>query len=287
MPLEVAVAKHDEVARLLVVLGAELNLPTQYSLNDFGRNSQFTILDYLRVASSEVNEVVTRKKVEDGSLEDNEDDHSAPPAGAHTIEDKGSVADDPAWKTEIRRLVLEFEASSTVQANIAAQVKQQNAHHLDETKEYIDELATLMVAHDAKSSVEVFRAAQSSNNVLEKLRENINVINPYADAYVRGARRAKFHKHGFGPCQDLASQYEELYTACWTGDDAKIKQLCLPNDAEQSSNAPLQISVHWGDGSSGRLCGLEYAWSALMKIYSQVSHPSFWRYTIDIGEQPN
>jgi hypothetical protein len=59
----------------------------------------------------------------------------------------------------------------------------------------------------------------------------------------KGTGYACHTKYGTVPIPaHLKVFYDELYEACWTGDNATIQELCLPKHLEES-NEPIQISV--------------------------------------------
>lgn len=241
MPLEVSIFNQDEMARLLVALGAELNLPTKLSIQlaDGAKSFHVTTLDHVRLLSSKV-EVA---KIPSNTFSRSFTSDSPPPT------DQG-----PAWKTDLIRLVLEVE-NHPRKVDATTTSHTQSDSHLDEMKTYYDGLIDVMLMRQAQTGAEAFEASGSSVDRLQQICPCIEVTQCPSDSdsdYVWESD-PEFYRHTLGSRPDLSVQYDELYAACATGDDAKIQRLCLPQPGHKPSKDLLPISVYWGQSNTGEV----------------------------------
>ena len=270
MPLEVALGNCDEVARLLIALGVDLNLPTRESLRYSAdqRDWHYTALDYARMVITKVDEAKACKP-----------QLTAKPAGgmflgmpravlgmphavlgmpravSSRIQDIGMTApvnEEPTWKTEFSKIAAEYQ-KAYAKVNGSVTVHQQVAY-LDEIKAYYDEVSELLVANQAKSATDIWKSDKSSQSKIHDWKQRLQSYYwPNQYAHNTGFNPPfQFFRHGLSSRDELNALYEELYTACWDGDNAKIRKLCLPLPGRKSPDLPLQISVQWGNHWQGK-----------------------------------
>ena len=271
MPLEVAMSNYDEVAHFLIALGAEVNLPTKNSLQCAGENrdEHYTALDYARVIVSRIEEAQnpvaqttvtqhaamntgTTRRIRLGHL-----GRGGIFGGAHHT--LGSTdTDTPVWKTELRKIVADYEKAQKERNPEPTYAVHHQTEYLDELKEYFDEVATTLQAHQGKPGGDVFRGKMSDNGDA-RLRPLENRLPRYYKSnytYISTLSSPGFHRHGMnegsGMIAELAARYEELFVACWSGNNTKIQKLCLPQQTGKNQETPLQISCHWGDNFRGQ-----------------------------------
>ena len=241
-PLEVAVAKRTEIARLLISLGFPLNIPLSYSSWEPAplRGPYPTILDCVRFLSTEVERAKRPLVVFDRSFS-----NDAPPS-----DDPG-----PAWKAKVERLILDYEGYQH-KASTAGKTSGKEPTYPDEMKAYYDGLADLIQTRMSQSD-EPRVTFGVSGNCPQRLKDLMfPLIERESDPNIVWHTDPVFHRYSLGARADLCPLYEELYTACWEGDNDTIQRLCLPRPEQRSSVAHLQISVYWGQSNTGTSSGV-------------------------------
>ena len=224
MPVEIAIHRYDQVIFLLAGLGASLSIGTQQSYQRTW-NKGASLLDAVEELIKKLDEDLGNPKQTTG-LECMEVDN----------------ADQPEWKAWL------------IKSNEAIKVfgekgnkKQQDNELINERnrmKDYLWEVRVLLKEKKAKTWDELHPDAEKK----EKRRadkQQIRVIpfqvwasNWYASAV----------------SQEKVPLYEELYQACWNGDDDKIRELCLPPpEGTTRKVAPLQIVCKTTEGGEPAL----------------------------------
>lgn len=282
MPIEVALGNYDDVVTLLAALGADLNMPTKDSLrygNDI-RDNHYTPLDWTRAAREKLVEAKSNDPSRTKTTNDN-----APAAtavlgttgllggGLHNTAMTALLPALPnpeasAWKTEFSDMVKTYDK---VQAEKSAQTSVQGAN-IDDLKAYFEEMSDVLVAAQAKYGDEVWKSQEGTHNQrMSLVKSRINAFWWPSQNSTAIQKPFLFFRHGLGNRVELNALYEELYTACWSGDNAKIRKLCLPQPGRKVQDLPLQISVHWGNNWQGTDIALRWAMLPLMLRCLQVS----------------
>ncbi|EKM59033.1 uncharacterized protein PHACADRAFT_205211 [Phanerochaete carnosa HHB-10118-sp] len=269
MPIEVAMANYDEVVHLLVALGAEVNLPLRESLRCAGeqRDEHYTPLDYSLAIVSKIEEakkpeppkqiIIQRPSVPFRAGRRRLITASAN-AAINVIQNDAAPATDletPIWKTESLKVLAEYERLQ--EEKITQPTNYQQTAYLDEVQEYFNGVVATLQTHQGKRGGEVFRGKMPDSDA--RLRPLENRLPRYYTSNYRYSFGLNgpygFHRHGMqegsGMINELAARYEELFVACWSGNNAKIQKLCLPRQSGKTQETPLQISCHWGDSYRG------------------------------------
>ena len=110
------------------------------------------------------------------------------------------------------------------------------AHALEEkytpaTKEYLTFAESVLRAHGATLPE---RASASKQPAASGMGTHPPVIS-------QGSGYKRYGDHATAPVH-LKSYYDELYEACWKGDNASIRELCLPKQFAERKE-PIQIIV--------------------------------------------
>ncbi|GJE83966.1 ankyrin [Phanerochaete sordida] len=274
MPVEVALTNYDEVVHLLVALGAEVNLPLRESLRRSGdnRDEHFTALDYTiaivsKIAEAKKPETQTPTPAPAPTAFGSRPNRRRLVAGGHGLlanAGGGLIGlanvlpdeDVPLWKTELLKVLTEYEKLQRDRSSPQINMYQQDAY-LEDIEEYFTGLKTTLEAHQAKRGGEVFRGKMPDSDA--RLRPLENRMSRYWRSTYQPTYGLQgpfgFHRHGmnegFGMIKGLADRYQELFVACWSGNNAKIQKLCLPRQSGKSTETPLQISCHWGNNWQG------------------------------------
>jgi hypothetical protein len=103
--------------------------------------------------------------------------------------------------------------------------RNQHEEYILATKDYYVRAESILRAHGAALSA------------VPQVAETGRAVNPQESGYVRHT------KYSQSPIPiHLKVFYDELFEACWTGDNTSIQELCLPKE-EKESQEPIQISV--------------------------------------------
>jgi hypothetical protein len=108
---------------------------------------------------------------------------------------------------------------------------------IDEIREYLLGVEGLLMSRQAQTWNEIYPDRKTESNNGERLLKCFTPTKPQ----FRDSRRFCLFG-GTGLAQHSEQTFDELYEACFIGDNEKIKQLCFP--PEGSDIQPLQISVN-------------------------------------------
>lgn len=242
-PLEVALARFDEVSHLLVALGADVN----EILRDTKSGNRVTYLDYTRLV---IKKIAAYKAFWLSSAE--------PSGNTPAVDDSTPSPELPSWKVEVQKIIA---TCNEVNAKQNASSKQQAKMFIDEIKAYFDKMDMLLTSHGGQtgeepSALTEAQDAERQKNFMFYVPEVPGQFMPCHRIFTD--RNLKFYSHTKSSPQaimhsTLVTSYEELFTACYMGDNVGIQRLCLPHSAQKASGTPLQISVHWGNQWQGEL----------------------------------
>ncbi|KAI0337566.1 ankyrin [Trametopsis cervina] len=162
------------------------------------------------------------------------------PGGTRTME-------LPVWRKKVLEVISECDS-----VHQTAQSEQE--FPLDGIKAYFSEVENLLVAHSAKTATELF-SSEGKDNADTSGRHIYVPDIPSQSQNATGSgfagREKTFYRHGATYGHQAVPKttiplYEELFAACYEGDNAKIKQLCMPQHSQKTPDTPIQISSHWG-----------------------------------------
>ncbi|TFY63651.1 hypothetical protein EVG20_g6224 [Dentipellis fragilis] len=206
LPVEVALARHDYIVQMLIALGAE----AQFKIKSFANSDptfQHTALDWTRKALKYYNpaEFFKRNEV--------------------TTERPLDAPAGDSW-SEYKAYLKSFEST-----HYARHVPD-NADPGDVARihSYLLEIETILVEHGAEPNPTP--AAKPTTPAI--VQSNFPKVSGYK-------RHSAHSRYDLVPLH-LKVLYDELYEACWNGDNAHIEELCLPKHPSKT-DPPLQISV--------------------------------------------
>lgn len=229
MPIEIAMANRDDVVKLLLDMGAECNFATQRSLQAYGNESSAP-LDYARWAQ--------KKALHDLTTNDVAEDESTAVGQVRT-----------PWQTYCTKLVNDLVPQPQANPN-ESEIKRGK----EDTASFFADTERLLERHGAKPWNDLFPDKPQTTNVESQFRAS--------DTDGGDEKKDKYHQitthysRTFIP-RLLNAQYDELFEACYAGDNDKIQELCLPPDGTVSDRTLLSMSVslvdpnnrHWLTGS--------------------------------------
>jgi hypothetical protein len=217
MPVETAIARHDDVIELLVALGADVNLPTKQALQyPYSSDNRRSLFDWVCYAVRWMSDEISKKQA--------------------TTESECSIV--PGWKGYHANLL---RANDIVQEKLLAKDqattnKDQALHGLIKIKGYFVDVERLLVSRQAKTWNDLYPEEKDKSTASQ------SITTPSRASPSEGQSQYLRMSGGYAP-QYLSSSYDELYEACFTGNNEKVQQLCLPPSGFKTQAYPLQISV--------------------------------------------
>ncbi|KAH9970349.1 ankyrin repeat-containing domain protein, partial [Lactifluus volemus] len=202
-PVEVALLQRDEVISLLAAVGAAVESPIKASIGSC--TTDMSILQWTsRVVTLVPSTTVSKQK----------HDFPTSPADVTWSQYRAHLASilpqrEPAWGVQLY---------GTPRRN-------KNEEYILATKDYYVRAESILRAHGAALPA------------VPQVAETGRAVNPQGSAYLRHTK--------YSPSTipiHLKVFYDELFEACWTGDNASIQELCLPKE-EKEGQGPIQISV--------------------------------------------
>ena len=229
--------------QLLISLGAEVNTGILASYAQYAREDQRqSILDWVNVAIQVMEVGIKRtQKVKQGKPVDLSKLTSWREYASLTI----SITNRYLWtgQTMIDRWNIEIE-------------------RMKRTKQYFEDVRELLVSIGAKTWSEL---------------GNVGALLGRKPAKLDPEKEASFDNFGFTALSEspfrsinvprhLIPRYHELCEACLNGDNEKIQALCLPPEAAENAEIPLQITVTLSDAQGLQDTGLLTSFSPCIDI---------------------
>jgi hypothetical protein len=216
-PLEVAIARQDDLAQLLILLGAEVDIGISQALFHWYNNptSWRSIVDWVQWAIANVSQESGVKMV-------------TPP----------STTLSSSWK---RFHASILDPKKTVdQAN---KVPGDELKKTDDLLNYLRNIEGLLAARGARSWNDIYPDRPSTAQNKAAANQDIWNSHPWSYLLITPFSTDAVPRH-------LNVAYDELYEACFTGDNKKVQQLCLPQDGSDANESLLNIFVQMADPSN-------------------------------------
>lgn len=225
MPVEVALACHDDIIHFLIALGAQYNLPVQYAIAMTQNSTAFVSLrDHVFHAVYAADELLGSPSI------------SA--AAAKPLHSPLPPSNFDTWKSYVGHLRDRLLAIDGQSQGIAIDDERKYALAV---KPYIDEVRALFESLGAKTWDELYPDNPASPNACKSrmtYRQQSYQNTP------KSAPRPGYCRNSSEPVPiHLTTLYNDLFEACWADDNQRIQQLCLPGDAGAGQKELLQITV--------------------------------------------
>jgi hypothetical protein len=227
-PLEIAIARHDDVASLLIEFGTDVNRGIHLCLTRYGPSAHLSLLDWVRsyreglsVALSNWQHVNTQSQVATGS-----------PLTTSAL----------GWKGF-------YENMAKRELSVQKNASQPSFEATGEIMDYIKDIETLLTSHGAKTWDDIYpdnKASQSpSKHLVFPYFYTTTTPEPVSKYTIL---RDRYYQPPVG--SPLVPLYDELYEACFAGNHEKIRRLCLPqtetNPNPQAISLNVQVQVAQG-----------------------------------------
>ncbi|KAJ3512423.1 hypothetical protein NLJ89_g3531 [Agrocybe chaxingu] len=245
-PVEVALQYHNEIANLLIALGAPVNFPLKHSLYQYANDEERRSLkDWVDFAISSLRENI-RKKVFEELISVEKDAEPDPKPDPEAAGWAGFVKKYDAGLTDPDREKWELR-------NKEKAVKQDRdlRERMEDIKEFLVEIQRMLNQKHAKRWSDLYPDIPTAA-VIEVRHYTLEDIMP------KKSKEEEERLYVLVPAgwseqnvpQHLHPQYDELYEACYAGDNDKIQRMCLPVPGRESAPGalnPLNISVKLKD----------------------------------------
>ncbi|TFK33687.1 hypothetical protein BDQ12DRAFT_766148 [Crucibulum laeve] len=224
MPAETAIKQHDDVIQLLLALGTPINIGLKDSLREYSSvECRRTLVDWVKFAISDLSSTIAKEETVDIRKED--------------------VVGCFGWKGYMNGLyqnIKDRQAENDNKSN--TENKTAKLNKLKETKSYLLEVQRLLLARGAKTWSEVYpdteSTAKNSSIMLLSADSNRNTSDESSYTFIPKAP----YGCDYVP-QHLIAAYDELFEACFAGDNEKVQKLCLPDESAPTPTTSLRITV--------------------------------------------
>lgn len=212
LPVEVALTQRDEVISLLAALGAAVEVPIKASVNNY--SPRMSLLQWTSRAVAHLRSMTVSR---------NTHDYPTSPAG-------DTWSQYRAYLTAVLPH-REDGDPACAHAVLRTPARDQGEEHVLATRDYYARAEWILRTYGA-----VLPEGPQTTGI-STVRTPSGPVTPQESGYIRHTR------YSFNPMPaHLKVLYDELYEACWTGDNASIQELCLPKDIKEGTE-PIQISV--------------------------------------------
>lgn len=242
----------NDIAHLLVALGASIDFGLKRALGQYTNpTDRRNLIDWVEYAVDQTTSAITNKTAELPNY--TQDTRS------ETDDDDGETG----WKAFHHNYLQSLKASGNKEPQHlnryqaqTLRMKEQEITNLEDTKEFLTELKETLTSHKAKTW-------NATHTELSEAKLSLTTTNVPRSAMASAARLQEgwgyiyiSHTHydrQYVP-EHLHERYDELYEACYAGDNDTVERLCLPVGGqkitiEQGVPPPLNISVRQIDPS--------------------------------------
>ncbi|KAI0059321.1 ankyrin [Artomyces pyxidatus] len=207
--LETAICHHDPVAELLIRMGADINtLPME------AKRSRASLSEWISGAAEYLAGIL---KLTDHAEE-------KPPV---------QILPTTTWQEHLQGLVAAIRALDPSHPINKRERTAENRTVNEDAAKYYAAMDVLLQARQPKTWEDHNQGALIWSSYGKLLRGRLNGTPLNEPGYL-------LHSQYWGGKPIKSQLYDELFEACWTGDDAKILRLCLP---KAPSSTSLEISV--------------------------------------------
>lgn len=294
-PVEVALKQHDDFIKLLISLGATVDFGPVQTLSRYSDTSyRRTIKEWVDRAILSIEALIVEQEEE--QLAEVDTPMSDP--------DSETKEGWKAFHQDYYHSLTSDRSPSLNYLEIAkkqeAKIKKDQYQRTEDIRDFLLEVQTLLNEKGAKGWKEVYPAieTQASAEFVRHRRQShktktvsYNTPGSLEETYVYLSPTRTYDRQNVP--QHLISAYDELYEACYEGDNDKIQRLCLPVEGQENGGqTPLNISVKMIDKSISRYDqNGEFLFGQLWESHinttlSKVTHPFLPQSQGVAGPQP-
>lgn len=225
MPVEVALARQDDIVHLLVALGAQYDLPTQMAVTQ-SRSSyhHLTLKNWVVRALKDIDKELASTDQRLANTSDAPEVLQPEPLNFHS------------WNSYISNLRNSLSKLKSKKGSKTSDKTRRQEISIQKT--FLGEVLKTFEGKGVKTWNKLYLDIPTGD---ESMSDSYSSLNKDGTAAKRGYLRNgsdQVPKH-------LWPLYDQLFEACWIGDAERIKQLCLPGPASTATNdlGPIQITV--------------------------------------------
>jgi hypothetical protein len=252
-PLEVAIRNQDDVANLLLALGASADFGLRRSLATYSNVlERRTLKDWVDFAVLSITHSIEDQQSKDVVLVS-----TAMDIDGAKLEQETKTG----WKGFYEGYVTSLETPESKKAEekrleqVARSAKEE-LERLGDIKLFLLELQLHLEKRGAKTWKEVYPLIETGatlpvKHTIAKFEKQVIGAKKERDTSYVYLGTSSYNRQNVP--EHLIDHYDELFEACFAGDNDKIQKLCLPVEGQDATIAqntpPLNISVRMVDGS--------------------------------------
>lgn len=226
-PVETAIHRHDPTIFLLVGLGASLDIGIKQSYRGSWAKKA-SLLEAVEAIVKSIDKEMGRLQ-QPAEPESMDVDH----------------ADQPDWKTwiiESNQAIKNFDKKENNKRQDNKRINE-----LTRMKDYLEEVLELMKEKKAKTWNQIHPDGEKKEKDDSDTDKQEKPESPFFSVW-------SSEWWATPVLREKASLYEDLYEACWNGDDDKLRELCLPPpEGTTRKVAPIQIVCKTIEGGKPHL----------------------------------
>ncbi|KAF9460934.1 hypothetical protein BDZ94DRAFT_1264751 [Collybia nuda] len=250
-PIESAIAAHDDIAQLLIAIGAQVDINCKRA---YGQMNARSIVDWVKFAVKALDDKIYARRLELGYLmSQKETEMDAVMVGQDPKTWKAFLAEEEARLARTKQNPKPDTKLQSVQDEITA---------FEEVRSYMQEIRTALIARHAKTWKEIY----GDNLGIGDTVTHPVIFTPSVKQREPTRGYATLVTYGNHPVpQHQVPQYDELFEACFIGDNDKIQEICLPVKGKHKNLHPLLIQVQINNSTN------IYQQSGYTPLYAAIS----------------
>jgi len=257
-PLEVAIRNQDDVANLLLALGAPADLGLRRSLAAYSNISERrTLKDWVDFAVLSITHLIEDRESNDVVLV-----NTAMDIDSAKLEEEAKTGWRGFYEGYVTSLKkpgdkkVDQKKAEEKRLEQAARSEKEKLERLGDIKQFLLELRSHLEKRGAKTWKEAYPLVETTatlpvKHTIAKFEKQVIGAKKQRDTNYVYLGTSSYNRQNVP--EHLIDHYDELFEACFAGDHDKIQRLCLPVEGQGATIAkntpPLNISVRMVDGS--------------------------------------
>ncbi|KAJ8080933.1 hypothetical protein PM082_017768 [Marasmius tenuissimus] len=235
--IENALGIHSDLVQLLVPLGASVDVAIAAARQRYvSKQDKMSLLDWVQFCIDEVDETLANLNKEQAQ---------------ESKVAKGGPTED-SWKSYCVNYLHMVDNNN---GEKSPEEIEEEKEKTDETRQvwtqvktYLADMERLLVSRKAKSYNDLYPNDEDKpEHRRKKLGGETTVVFDTSGLAIKYEMMdGNNYGRGNSVPQHQVAQYEELFEACWKGDNATIQRLCLPSEGSNTEQSPIQIAAKIG-----------------------------------------
>jgi len=158
------------------------------------------------------------------------------------------------WKEYHADLLRRVEIAEAKKLDPAKQTKKPSLQEIRDVEDYLSELEEQLVFKEAKSWDELYPTlpAPGGVHILAQINGDSSSASDSDNSRYVFLHKYTWQRQSVG--QHLVLLYDQLFEACFDGDNEKIRQLCLPAATSRSPIRALHVMVEMANRKDRSVC---------------------------------